>query len=115
MNARLRIDRRDQLEAEPERAAAARSLNTRNLVVIGKVAEENRTDQLGKTLVACTPEVGLGLLGLEQDALGILDHREDGSATDTVAKDADADVDFLRPRISVAERNQLKERVALNR
>ena len=79
-NARLRVGRRDQLEAETKRAATAGSLQSGNAIVVGMLAKQDRADQLGEALVARASEIGLGFLRLEQDALGILDDLE-GSAS----------------------------------
>ena len=52
------LDRRDQLEAEPERAATARGLHTRNLVFIGEVAEEGATPGDSSARPAAAPGGG---------------------------------------------------------
>ena len=62
------IGRRDQLETEPKRAAAAGRLQSRDPLVIGMLAEQDRPQQLGEALVARAAEIGLGLLRLEQAA-----------------------------------------------
>ncbi len=114
-HARLRVGGRNQLEAKPQRSAATGSLQSGNPVVVGMLAKQDRADQFGEALVARASEIRLGFLRLEQDALGILDHREDRRSALSVAENADADIDLLRPRIRVAERDQRKQRVALNR
>ena len=113
-HARLRVGGRNQLEAEPQRSAAAGRLQSGNPVVVGMLAKQDRADQLGEALVARASEIGFGFLRLEQDALGLLDHREDRRPALAVAENADADVDLLRPRIRVAQRDQRKQRVALD-
>ena len=70
---------RDQLGAEPERAAAAGRLHADDAVVVARrLAEHDRLDQLDEAGVALRAEIGFGLLGLEQDPLGRLDARRIG-------------------------------------
>ena len=70
---RIGIDRRDQLEAEAKRAAAAGRLNAGDPLVIRMLAKQDRADQLGESLVAGASEITFGLLRIDQTALGLLD------------------------------------------
>ena len=63
-----RIRRRDQIEAEPQRAAAARRLQPGNAIVRGMMAEQDRPQQLGEALVARAAEIGLGRLRIDAAA-----------------------------------------------
>jgi hypothetical protein len=108
---RLRVCGRDQLESQSERAAAARRLDAGNPVVTGMLAEQDRPKQLGEALVARASEIGLGLLRVVKPLLGLLDHLEDRRVARPVAEDSDANVDFLRTRIGVAESDQLEQRI----
>ena len=114
-HARVGIGRRDQLEAEPQRAAAARRLHARDALVAGMLAEQDRPQQLGEALVAGAAEIGLGLLRIEQPLLGFLHHLEDRRVARAVAEDADADVDLVGPRIGVGQGDQREQRIALRR
>ena len=105
-HAGVRIHRRQQLKPEPQRAASARRLDAKDALVVGMMAEQDRTKQLGKALVARASEIGLGGLRIEQPLLGFLHHLEDRGVAGRVAKYADPDVDLVRPRIGVRHRNQ---------
>ena len=105
-HARLRVGRRDQLEAEAKRAAAAGRLEPGDALVAGMLAEQDRAQQLGEALVAGAAEIGLGHLRIEQPLLGFLHHLEDRRVARAVAEHADADVDLVGPRIGVDQRDQ---------
>jgi hypothetical protein len=66
---------------------------------------------LDEAHVALWPEVGLGLLGLQQDLLGRLDRAEHRGITLAGAIDPDAEVDLVGPRIDVMELDQREQRV----
>jgi hypothetical protein len=103
----LGVRPRDQVGAEPQRAAAARRLQPDDAIVVARAgAEHDRLDQSGETGVAGRAEIGLGLLRVGQDALGRLDALQDRRVAGGVAVDADADVDLGRARIGGGERDQ---------
>ena len=64
----LRVGRRDQLEPEPERAAAAGRLESGDPLVVGMLAEQDRAQQFGEALVAGAAEIGLGDLRIDAAA-----------------------------------------------
>ena len=75
------------------------------------VAEQDRAQQLGETLVARAAKIGLGHLRIDEALLGLLHHFEDRGVADSVAKNAHADVDLLGPRICVTQRDQPEQRI----
>ena len=103
------VDRRDQLETKPQRAASSGRLQARDPLVISMLAKQDRPKQLGEALVPRTSEVRLGGLRLEQLPLCLFDDIQDRRAAASVAEYADADVDLLRPEVRVAEGDQRKE------
>src|SRR6478609_4513798 len=112
---RLWVCRRNQLESQSKRAATARRLHSGDpLVMRMLIAEQNRTNELGKALVASTSEIGFARLRLDETALGFPDHLEDRRAADSVTENADTDVDLFGPRVRVAKRDQRQKRVALD-
>ena len=111
---RVGIGHRDQLEPQPQRAAAPGRLDAGNPLVRSMLAEQDRTKQLGEALVARASEIGFALLRLEQDALGLLHHLEDRRAALTVAKHADPDIDLVGPRIGIGHGDQGEQRVTLD-
>ena len=113
-NACLRVGRREKLETEPERAAAARRLKARNTIIAGMFAKHDRPKHFGKALVARASEIGLALLRRVQAALGFLDDLQDRRVARAVTENADADVDLVGTRIGVDEADQRNERVAVN-
>ena len=112
---RLRVGRGDQLEAEPQRAASARSLQPGDAVVGGMLAEHDRPQQLGEQSVAGAAEIALAVLRLPQPLLGCLDRAQDRGAANAVTIDAYADIDFLRALVGIGEADQLQQRIALDR
>ena len=103
---------RDQLEPQPQRAAAARSLDPGDAVVARMLAEQDRPQQLGKALVAGAAEIGLGHLRIEQPPLGFLHHLEDWRIARGIAENADSDVDLVGPRIGFGHGDQGEQRIA---
>jgi len=53
------VDRRDQLETKPQRAASSGGLQAGDAVVRSMLAEHDRAQQLGELLVARAAEIGL--------------------------------------------------------
>ena len=107
----LGIGGRDQLEAETQRAAAAGRLQADDALVACMRTEQDRPQQLGEALVARAAEIGLGDLRIEQPLLGFLHHLQDRRIARPVAKHADADIDFVRPRVGVDHADQRDQRI----
>ena len=113
-HARARVHRGKELESEPQRTTAARRLNAGDPLVVRMLAEQDRPDQLGKALVTGAPQIAFALLRFLEDHLGLLDHLEHRRAPRAVAEHADSDIDLVRPRIGIGERNEDEQRVALD-
>ena len=112
-DARLRIGRCEQFEAEAERPATARCLETADAIVAGMLAEQDRAEKLRVPFVPRAAEIGFALLRLVEAPLGFLDDFKDRRVSRAVPEDADADVDLVRPGIGVDQGDERDERIGL--
>ena len=114
VHGRLRSRRPDKFGADAQRTASARSLGgahaPRTAHAVGG-SEHQLLHGLVEFRAAGGRHVGFGRLRLEHDLLRAADGLEDRRVAAQIAKDADAEVDFLGRRISAKLSHQAENGV----